>query len=129
MDLVQTTPVEVRSLDINTFRQQLNQLQADQGLPFDTTHDHVPPANVSGTDLARVVRLINAYTVTFEDGQYAVNLVGGNTNLGDRVNVNQVSVRTSNSAGLVTVSVPDNVWTIPEKERVMRDTRLIPALL
>jgi len=35
-----------------------------------------------------------------KDGQYAVNLVGANSNVGDVVNVNQVSVRSSNSAGL-----------------------------
>jgi len=52
--------------------------------------------------LARVVEIINDYTITFEDGQYAVNLVGANSNVADRVNVNQVSVRASNSAGLIT---------------------------
>ena len=52
--------------------------------------------------LARTVEIINGYTVTFEDGQYAVNLVGANSNVGDVVNVNQVSVRSANSAGLVT---------------------------
>jgi hypothetical protein len=44
--------------------------------------------------------MINNYTVTFEDGQYAVNLVGANSNIADVVNVNQVSVRSANSAGL-----------------------------
>jgi hypothetical protein len=48
-----------------------------------------------------VIEIINDYTVTFEDGQYAVNLVGANSNIADRVNVNQVSVRAANSAGLV----------------------------
>ena len=48
--------------------------------------------------------MINGYTVTFEDGQYAVNLVGANSNVGDRVNVNQVSVRSANSAGLQDLS-------------------------
>lgn len=42
--------------------------------------------------------------MTFEDGQYAVNLIGANSNIADRVNVNQVSVRSANSAGLVQTS-------------------------
>ena len=51
----------------------------------------------------RVVEIINGYTVTFEDGQYAVNLTGANSNISDVANVNQVSIRAANSAGLVLV--------------------------
>jgi hypothetical protein len=47
------------------------------------------------------VVIVNGYTITYEDGQYAVNLVGANSNVADNVNVNQVSVRSANSAGLV----------------------------
>ena len=65
-----------------------------------STHNHVSPISVGGVQLARVVEIINGYTITFEDGQYAVNLAGANSNIGDRVNVNQVSIRSSNSAGL-----------------------------
>lgn len=68
---------------------------------MDYTHNHVAPVTVGGVELARVVEIINDYTITFEDGQYAVNIVGGNSNIGDNVNVNQVSVRSANSAGLV----------------------------
>ena len=60
--------------------------------------------SVGGVILARVIQIINGYTVTFEDGQYAVNLVGANSNVGDVVNVNQVSVRSANSAGLQDLS-------------------------
>jgi hypothetical protein len=45
--------------------------------------------------------------VTFEDGQYAVNLVGANSNIPDKTNVNQVSVRAFNTAGLVVASDVD----------------------
>jgi hypothetical protein len=51
--------------------------------------------------LARVVEIINDYTITFENGTYAVNLAGANSNIGDVVNLNSVSVRSANSAGLV----------------------------
>lgn len=102
MLLIQSVPVEVRQLNLNDFRLTLNDLQDDEaGIPFPTTHRHVAPISVGGVTLERVVEIINGYTVTFEDGQYAVNLVGANSNVGDVVNVNQVSVRSANSAGLV----------------------------
>ena len=101
LQLVQSSPTEVRQLDINAFRQTLNDLQDDPvGMAYDTTHRHVQPITVGGVTLARVVEIINGYTLTFEDGQYAVNLVGANSNLADVTNVNQVSIRSANSAGL-----------------------------
>jgi hypothetical protein len=105
MGLLQTVPTEIRELDLNAFRLTLKDLEDDPlGMVEDTTHNHVAPIGIGGVTLARVVELINGYTVTFEDGQYAVNLSGANTNLADKVNVNQVSVRSSNSAGLVQTS-------------------------
>ena len=99
--LVQSVPTEIRQLDLDIFRKDLNALQADEeGIPFLTTHQHVQPIDIGGVTLARVIEIINGYTVTFEDGQYAVNLVGANSNVGDVTNVNQVSIRSANSAGL-----------------------------
>ena len=101
MILVQSTPIKIYQLNLNDFRKALNDAEdAEDGIIFLDTHDHVQPISVGGVDLARVVSIINDYTITFEDGQYAVNLVGANSNVGDRVNVNQVSVRSANSAGL-----------------------------
>ena len=103
--LIQSTPTEIRQLNLDTFRLILKDLEDDfDGMVFDKTHNHNPPVTVGGVVLARVVEIINNYTVTFEDGQYAVNLVGANSNVGDRVNVNQVSVRSANSAGLQDLS-------------------------
>ena len=105
LTLVQQTPTEIRELNINKFRLDLKDLEDDeQGITHLDTHVHYPPVTVSGVELAMVVQIINGYTVTFEDGQYAVNLVGANSNIGDVVNVNQVSVRSGNSAGLITNS-------------------------
>lgn len=102
LTLIQATPSEIRELNIDTFRLILKDLEdGEDGMVYPTTHNHVAPISVGGVTLARVVELINNYTVTFEDGPYAVNIVGGNSNIGDRVNVNQVSVRSANSAGLV----------------------------
>jgi len=100
--LVQTSPIEIRELNLNAFRLDLKDLEDDEeGMPFPDTHKHNTEVTVGGLTLARVIEIINGYTVTFEDGQYAVNLVGANSNVGDVINVNQVSVRSQNSAGLI----------------------------
>lgn len=102
LTLLQSTPIEIRELNLNAFRLELKNIEdSEEGIPFPTTHNHNQPVTVGGVTLARVVELINGYTVTFEDGQYAVNLAGANSNVGDNINLNQVSVRASNSAGLV----------------------------
>jgi hypothetical protein len=100
MLLVQSVPTEIRELDIDAFRLELKSIEAGEGMPFVDTHRHNAPVTVGGVTLARVVEIINGYTITFEDGQYAVNLVGANSNISDVTNVNQVSVRSANSAGL-----------------------------
>ena len=105
MLLLQSTPTEIRQLNLDTFRLTLKDLEDDEeGMPFPRTHNHNTTLTVGGVTLARVVEIINGYTITFEDGQYAVNLVGANSNVGDVVNVNQVSVRSANSAGLQDLS-------------------------
>lgn len=102
MTLVDSGPPEVRELDVDWFRKQLNALQAgDEGISFDTTHIHYAPVVVGGVSLARVVEIINGYTVTFEDLSYIVNLTGANNNVSDVTNLNLVSVRSANSGGLV----------------------------
>ena len=103
--LLQSTPTEIRQLNLDDFRRTLKDLEDDaEGMTFLDTHRHVPPITVGGVTLARIVEIINGYTITFEDGQYAVNLVGANSNIGDATNVNQVSVRSANSAGLTDLS-------------------------
>ena len=104
LTLVQSVPFEIRELDLNNFRLTLKALEDDEGITYEDTHNHNQPVSVGGVTLARVIEIINGYSVTFEDGQYAVNLVGANSNLSDVTNVNQVSVRSSNSAGLTSAS-------------------------
>jgi len=89
-------------LDLNAFRLSLKNLEdGEDGMAFPATHVHTTQVSVAGITLARVVEIINGYTITFQDGQYAVRLVGANSNVADVVNVNQVSVRSNNSAGLI----------------------------
>jgi len=101
MTLVQSSPTEIRELDTDWFRLQLKALESGEGIVYPDTHRHVAGVSVGGVTLARVIEIINDYTITFEDGQYAVNITKSNNNIGDRVNVNQVSVRSANSAGLM----------------------------
>lgn len=102
------------SLNLNDFRLELRALEAsEEGCVFLVTNNHNTELNIGGLTLARTIEIINGYTITFEDGQYAVNLIGANSNIGDVININQVSIRSSNSAGLVTVEGSDpNILTI-----------------
>ena len=98
---VQAVPTEIWQLDIPTFKVSLgDMLDNVDGMIFPDIFNHNPSVTVGGAVLAKVVEILDPYTITFEDGQYAVNLVGANSNIGDRINVNQVSIRSANSAGL-----------------------------
>jgi len=102
MTLVQSTPSTIYHLDIDPFRLDLKDIEdSEEGMVYPDTHAHNTAVTVGGVTLARVVEIINGYTITFEDDQYAVNLSGANSNIADVTNVNQVSVRSANSAGLV----------------------------
>ena len=102
LTLVQATPTEIYNMELNWFRLQLKDLEDNEmGISYLKTHDHNTEVQLGGLTFARVIEILDPYTVTFEDGQYAVNLIGANSNVGDKVNVNQVSVRSQNSAGLI----------------------------
>lgn len=95
----------VYELDVDAFRLALRALEDDEdGVPFDQTHNHTTGATIGGVTLARTVEIINSYSVTFEAGNYAVNLIGANNNIADVATINGVSVRSANSAGLIEVS-------------------------
>lgn len=91
---------ETYQLDMDVFRLALKDLEDGDGMTFTDTHSHNTTVSVGGATLARVVIILDPYTVTFENGSYAVNLVGANTNLAEVLNLNNVQVRSANSAGL-----------------------------
>jgi len=92
----------IYELNVEEFRHWVIDLLDDNdGIVNPDIINHNTVVVLGGVAYARAIEIINGYTVTFEDGQYAVNLVGANTNLADVTNVNQVSVRPNNSAGLV----------------------------
>lgn len=94
----------VYQLNLTWFWGQLKDIEDNEGMPYEDTVANFAPVNVGGVVLSRVVIIVNGYRVEFEDGQYAVNLTGANTNLQDVAVVNQVSIRPSNSAGLQDLS-------------------------
>lgn len=89
-------------LDVDVFRLALKDIEdSETGMNFPDTHTHNTESTVSGVVYARQFKIINGYTVTFEDGTYTVRCVGANHNIGDVKNVNSVSLIIGNSAGLI----------------------------
>ena len=96
---------DVYELDLYQFHLDLRDREDDpDGMRNPVTHRHVTETQMGGTTFARIIEINNGYTVEFEDGQYAVNLVGANSNVADVAVVNQVSIRSQNSGGLVVLS-------------------------
>lgn len=103
-DLTLISP-NIYELDVDWFRLQLKTIEdSEEGMVFPDTHEHVQESVLSGVTYARQVKIINGYTVTFEDGPYTIRCVGANHNLGDVKNVNQVSLIIGNSGGLIVTS-------------------------
>lgn len=91
-------------LDTNVFRLALKALEASaEGMAELDTHQHNTEVTIAGVTFARTIEIINGYTVVFEDGQYAVSLVGSNNNIFDEGIIvrNQVSIIPTNSGGLI----------------------------
>lgn len=102
IDALEPVSTGIYKLSIDTFRLALKALEDDEdGMAFPDTHRHSTEVELAGITLARVIEIINGYTVTFADGQYLVTLYGANSNIPDVVNFNQVSVRAVTSAGLL----------------------------
>ena len=102
MTLVQSTPVEVRRLDTDAFFITLKDLESSEGgMPWPNTQRNNSPVLLGGITYARVLEIIDPYSITFEDGQYVVELVGSNNNIIQKTNPNQVSVQGNNAAGLI----------------------------
>jgi len=112
------------ALDTEQFWLDLKDIEDDVvGMTFTDTHIRNPSLTIAGAVYAPSLVIISPYTITFEDGQYAVRLDGTNNNLFDEgiINRNQVSIIPTNSAGLQVVdtisgSVPtssemaDAIW-------------------
>jgi hypothetical protein len=113
LTLIEVGPPAKYELDVDAFRLELRDLEDDpDGRPWPKTHIHDTETTLGGVTYARKVQVLAPYSVTFEDGQYRVTLVGANNNILDVSNVNQVSIAPTNSAGLISAAgiaamVPD----------------------
>lgn len=96
--------------ELNTesgFRQLINTLMAsEEGIVFDTPINHNTEVAIAGITYARLIEMINGYSIVFTpDSQWSVRLVGSNNDMFDiengKLNQNQVQVIPSNSAGLI----------------------------
>lgn len=119
-------------LDTDAFRLELKDLEDDEvGMPFLDTHRHNTAVTVAGTTFARTVEIINGYSITFEDGQYTVKLVGSNNNIFDVengiLNQNQVQIIAGNSAGLI-VSETTSGLTIEESTQLDEIHSTLPGI-
>lgn len=94
-------PNLIRRLDVVPWSRALRAAEAsEEGIVYPRTHNYSGPVSIGTITLGDVVEVINGWNNTFEDGQYAVRLNGANNNVEDVTNVNQVSIRSANSAGL-----------------------------
>jgi hypothetical protein len=93
-------------LDTNKFRLALRDIEDDEaGAVHPPTHNHNTSVLLGGIEYARVIEMINGYSITFEDtgSPYAVSLAGSNNNILDVANLNNVAIRSNNSAGLMSM--------------------------
>jgi len=101
--------------DLETFRDDLKTLEASEdGIVFPDTHVHNTEVTLGTTTFARIIEIVNGYTITFEDGVYVIDLINANSNIVENTNLNSVSLRANNSAGLIVAAssvTVDDVWT------------------
>jgi len=110
----------VYELDMHYLKKFINYLESNKmGIAHDKILYHETETVISGVTYARKIMFINGYTVTFENGNYGVNLYGANHNLMDVLNLNNVSVRAQNSAGLQTVYTGEGVLKQDERDKLM----------
>ena len=116
MTLLQASP-EIRQLNVDEWRLELRALEDDvDGAPWSRTHDHTTDDVIQGVPNAPKVVILDPYTVTFEDGQYSVYLIGAINNILDKKNENQVSV--NNSAAVATNVPADDFWRHPQASSI-----------
>jgi hypothetical protein len=88
--------------DMEQFHFDLRTLEASQeGAIYPRTHNHDIEKTLAGVVYARKVEILLPYQVQYENLQYQVKAKGANHNVSDVKVLNQVSLITENSAGLI----------------------------
>jgi len=108
---------DIYNLDTEQFRRDLLLLEHSvEGIVEPKTHEHNTTYTISDVEYARAIQILPPYSVEFEEGQYTVNLIGSNNNIGDvKAGIlvrNQVQVIPGNTAGLVVSEGGDGGTTI-----------------
>lgn len=115
MMITQVSP-EIRELNVETWHLELRDLEAStNGMPWPDTHAHT----AQNGEVAPQVTIKDPYFVTFENGVYAVNLVGANNNVADFVTLNNVQIRSNNSSGLIVYEAATSGLTPAESTVLM----------
>lgn len=103
LTFVGVDPISGRDLyehDTEAFREELLSREDDfDGIAWPKTHIHNTEVTLSGVVYVRTIQIIPPYSVEYEDGNYAVSLIGSNNNIADVAVINSVSVRPNNTAG------------------------------
>jgi hypothetical protein len=97
---------QVYQLDTYNFKIAINDIEdSEQGAVYPQILNHNTSITLGGIEYARILEVVNGYTITFEETgtPYVVNLVGSNNNILDVTNLGTVQIRSNNSAGLINV--------------------------
>lgn len=104
LTLIQASP-EVRELDLDWFRLELLDWEdEEENIYRPKTHTHNTEVTLAGLTYARIIEILDPYTIEFENGTYTINCVGANHNISDKKVANSVSLIVNNAAGLITNS-------------------------
>ena len=94
-------------LDTEAFKIELRELEASEaGQVHPDILNHNTSVTLDGIDYARIIEIINGYTITFEEkaSPYKVFLKGSNNNILTVTNLGTVQVAPNNSAGLINIT-------------------------
>jgi hypothetical protein len=121
-------------LDVDWLRQQLKDWEdSEVGMTLPDTHRHNTTAVLSGATYARLVEIINGYTLEFQTTgtPYTVSCTGANHNLADVFipGSSGVSLIIGNSAGLVQISTGSGLSTAQDQrltliEKLLRNKQI-----
>lgn len=109
----------VYRLDTNQLRLDLRDWEDNEiGVVELKTHEHSTSVLLSGVTYARIFKIINGYTVEFEDtgSHYTIICEGSNHNLADVMVQNAVNLIIGNSAGLIEVTSGSGLSTIEQTQ-------------
>lgn len=127
--LVSASP-DIRSLDMDFFHNELRTLETlVENAVYEITHEHVTTFDLDVITLQRVVKIIGLWLVEFEEVglPYAVQLIGGNSNIDSKAVVNNVSVRSFNTAGAIVVSTGGSGLTAAESLALLQAVALMES--